>query len=117
MRLTSSTLLSGLAAFGLFGSFVAAADEDSKAPKETYFDSLPVPPLVELTPKNFEEVANQTKWLLVKHYRYNTTASPPSRIAAIYELESLANLLQPLLPPLPGVRPDIPDCIRVLLHI
>lgn len=68
MRLTSATLLSGLAAFGLFGSFVAAADEDSKAPKETYFDSLPVPPLVELTPKNFEEVANHTKWLLVKHY-------------------------------------------------
>lgn len=74
MRLTSFALLSGLAAFGLFGSSVAA-DEDPKAPKETYFDSLPVPPLMELTPKNFEEVANQTKWLLVKHYRYNVPAS------------------------------------------
>jgi protein disulfide-isomerase len=74
MRLTSFTLLSGLAAFGLFGSSVAA-DDDSKAPKETYFDSLPVPPLTELTPKNFEEVANQTKWLLVKHYRYDDTPS------------------------------------------
>lgn len=75
MRLTSLTLLSGLAAFGLFGSSVAAAD-DSTAPKETYFDSLPVPPLMELTPKNFEEVANKTKWLFVKHYRYNMIPSP-----------------------------------------
>lgn len=93
MRLTSFTLLSGLAAFGLFGSSVAASDEDSKAPKETYFDSLPVPPLTELTPKNFEEVANNTKWLFVKHYRYKMPPPPPSRIAAIQELELLANLL------------------------
>lgn len=75
MRLTSFTLLSGLAAFGLFGSSVAAA-EDSNAPKETFFDSLPVPPLMELTPKNFTEVASQTKWLLVKHYRYDIPPSP-----------------------------------------
>ncbi|KAM0251135.1 hypothetical protein ACHAQJ_008305 [Trichoderma viride] len=68
MRLTSFTLLSGLAAFGLFGSSIAADDEDSKAPENTYFDSLPVPPLIELTPDNFEKEANNTKWLLVKHY-------------------------------------------------
>ncbi|KAH6607434.1 hypothetical protein Trco_003747 [Trichoderma cornu-damae] len=77
MRLTSLTLLSGLAASGLFGSpsapvaaaAAAAGDGDgSKVPDNTYFDSLPVPPLIELTPNNFEKEANNTKFLFVKHY-------------------------------------------------
>ncbi|RFU75969.1 disulfide isomerase [Trichoderma arundinaceum] len=68
MRLTSFTLLSGLAAFGLLGSSAAADDEDSSVPEKTYFDSLPVPPLIDLTPDNFEKEASQTKWLFVKHY-------------------------------------------------
>lgn len=70
MRLTSLALLSGLSAFQLLGTAAAANDsDDSDAPVNTYFDSLPVPPLLELTPDNFEKEANNTKFLFVKHYR------------------------------------------------
>ncbi|KAK5998464.1 putative C3D6.13c-like protein [Cladobotryum mycophilum] len=65
MRLNSLSLLSGLAAIGLVRC--AAAEEDD-ALKETYFDSIAVPPLLELTPSNWEEEAKKTKWLFVKHY-------------------------------------------------
>ncbi|KAL7796538.1 thioredoxin-like protein [Trichoderma ceciliae] len=69
MRLTPFTLLSGLATFALLGSSLAVDDdEDANVTEKTYFDSLPVPSLIELTPDNFEEEANRTKWLLVKHY-------------------------------------------------
>ncbi|KAL7822881.1 thioredoxin protein [Trichoderma gracile] len=66
MRLTS--LFSGLAAFGLLSSPALAEDEAENAPAPTYFDSVMVPPLTELTPDNFEKEASKTKWLLVKHY-------------------------------------------------
>ncbi|KAL7950351.1 thioredoxin domain-containing protein [Trichoderma barbatum] len=70
MRLTPFTLLSGLAALGLFGSSAAASadDEDSVGPENTYFDSLMVPPLIDLTPDNFDEEVSKSKYLLVKHY-------------------------------------------------
>lgn len=71
MRLTPFTLLSGFAAFGLLGSAAAADDEDSKAPANTYFDSVAVPPLIDLTPDNWEKEVGKSKWLLVKHYRYS----------------------------------------------
>ncbi|TFB03450.1 hypothetical protein CCMA1212_004646 [Trichoderma ghanense] len=66
MRLTS--FLSGLAAFGLLSSPALADDEAENVPAPTYFDSVMVPPLTELTPDNFEKEASKTKWLLVKHY-------------------------------------------------
>ncbi|KAL7818800.1 thioredoxin protein [Trichoderma aethiopicum] len=66
MRLTS--FFSGLAAFGLLSSPALADDEAEKTPAPTYFDSVEVPPLTELTPDNFEKEASKTKWLLVKHY-------------------------------------------------
>ncbi|OTA00444.1 PDI related protein Eps1 [Trichoderma parareesei] len=66
MRLTS--FFSGLAAFGLLSSPALADDEADNVPAPTYFDSVMVPPLIELTPDNFEKEASKTKWLLVKHY-------------------------------------------------
>lgn len=71
MQLTPFTLLSGLAAFGLFGSSAAADDKDSTGPANTYFDSVAVPPLIDLTPDNWEKEVGKSKWLLVKHYRYS----------------------------------------------
>ncbi|KKP04556.1 thioredoxin [Trichoderma harzianum] len=68
MQLTPFTLLSGLAAFGLFGSSAAADDKDSTGPANTYFDSVAVPPLIDLTPDNWEKEVGKSKWLLVKHY-------------------------------------------------
>ena len=71
MRLTSFSFLSGLAALGLLAFPALAEDEAENVVKPTYFDSVMVPPLTELTPDNFKEVASNTKWLFVKHYRYD----------------------------------------------
>ncbi|PTB70583.1 thioredoxin protein [Trichoderma citrinoviride] len=68
MRLTSFSFLSGLAALGLLAFPALAEDEAENVVKPTYFDSVMVPPLTELTPDNFKEVASNTKWLFVKHY-------------------------------------------------
>ncbi|KAL6881018.1 thioredoxin protein [Trichoderma novae-zelandiae] len=68
MRLTPFTFLSGLAALGLLASPALAEDDTEKLPEPTYFDSLVVPPLTELTPDNFEKEASKSKWLFVKHY-------------------------------------------------
>lgn len=48
--------------------------EAINAKKATVFNDIKVPPLMELTPSNFDEEINKTKFMLVKHYRY----SPPS---------------------------------------
>lgn len=44
----------------------ATVDEDFLP---TTFDGIEVPPMINLTPKNFDEYLNHSKYLFVKHYR------------------------------------------------
>ncbi|KIH89414.1 protein disulfide-isomerase [Sporothrix brasiliensis 5110] len=48
------------------GAKAEAKSDDVEKP--TIFDGIKVPPLINLTPKNFEEQLNSTKYLYVKHY-------------------------------------------------
>jgi protein disulfide-isomerase len=51
----------------------AAGEDDSTEDltrENTYFDAKKVPPILELTPDNFEKEVKSSKYLLVKHYRY-----------------------------------------------
>lgn len=48
----------------------SSTDSDDDAPREnTYFNQMKVPPLLELTPDNWEKESKASKWLMVKHYR------------------------------------------------
>ncbi|KAG5928307.1 hypothetical protein E4U53_002698 [Claviceps sorghi] len=44
------------------------SDAEQSASPGTVFNSKPVPPLLELTPKNWNDEVNKTKWLLVKNF-------------------------------------------------
>lgn len=44
-------------------------DIDEGPPTTTYFDGKAVPPMMELTPDNFDKEVNVSKYLLIKHYR------------------------------------------------
>ncbi len=64
MRLFNLSLLFGAAAL------VAADSLDDEEPREaTVFNGQTVPPLLELTPDNWEKEHKASKYLLVKHYR------------------------------------------------
>lgn len=65
MRFLNLTLLFGAAAL------VAAEspDEDEELREATYFNGKKVPPMLELTPDNWEKEHKASKYLLVKHYR------------------------------------------------
>jgi protein disulfide-isomerase len=58
MRWFSLSLLVGLAS-------LAVAD-DSEAREPTYFNGIKVPPMLELTPDNWEK---ESKYIIVKHFR------------------------------------------------
>ena len=64
MRLFNLSLLFGAAAL------VAADSLDDEEPREaTVFNGQTVPPILELTPDNWEKEHKASKYLLVKHYR------------------------------------------------
>jgi len=107
MRFASVALLAlGAVPWGV----AASGDQKSDPTREnTYFDGKKVPPILELTPDNFKAESKASKWLLVKHYRYGTA---PRR-----GHPSDADAVQPVLPPLHRFRPDVPDPVRVLLHV
>lgn len=69
MRQFLLTLLAGAAAF----SHVQAANKDAKPvdvdDESTTFNSIEVPPLLVLTPTNWDEEIGKTKFLMIKHYR------------------------------------------------
>ena len=68
MRWTTLSLLLGLASWTAAAS---TADEDGDPLQEnTYFNKKAVPPMLELTPDNFDKVAKETNFLMVKHFRY-----------------------------------------------
>ncbi|KAL2135749.1 hypothetical protein VTI74DRAFT_7119 [Chaetomium olivicolor] len=64
MRLFNLTLLFGTAALVL--AEPPEADED--APQITYFNGKTVPPMLELTPDNWDKEIKASKYLMVKHY-------------------------------------------------
>ncbi|KAM4056810.1 thioredoxin domain-containing protein [Hirsutella rhossiliensis] len=64
MRLHVFALLVGLAAPG----WAQSSEEQDAKPHDTIFDGITVPPLLELTPSNWNEESKKTRWLAVKHY-------------------------------------------------
>lgn len=71
MRLSSLTYLLAAAALGA----AAGDDADSSDPtrENTYFNGEKVPPILELTASTWEKESKASKWLMVKHYRYDFT--------------------------------------------
>ncbi|KAK4125551.1 thioredoxin-like protein [Parathielavia appendiculata] len=65
MRLSTWPLLLGAAA--LVAAESADLDEDPVR-ENTYFNGKKVPPMLELTPDNWEKEYNASKYLIVKHY-------------------------------------------------
>ncbi|KAI2621253.1 thioredoxin-like protein [Hypoxylon sp. NC1633] len=67
MRLASLALLLGAVSFG---SAQAPGSEtvDNPDRENTYFNGKRVPPLLELTPENFEKEVQQSKFLVVKYF-------------------------------------------------
>ncbi|KAK4160775.1 thioredoxin-like protein [Cladorrhinum sp. PSN259] len=66
MRLLNFSFLLGAAAL-VAGSPPEPAEEDATR-ENTYFDGKKVPPMLELTPANWEKEAKASKYLMVKHY-------------------------------------------------
>lgn len=66
MRRSLLALVAGATAF--VGAQSLSKDPDTTK-ENTYFNLLKVPPLLELTPKNWEAELKKTKFLVVKHYR------------------------------------------------
>ncbi|RDA88097.1 hypothetical protein CP532_5274 [Ophiocordyceps camponoti-leonardi (nom. inval.)] len=61
MRLLALALILGAAAPGW-------ADDTDAQPEATSFNSITVPPLVDLTPANWKDEVAKSRWLAVKHY-------------------------------------------------
>ncbi len=59
--------------FGAAALVAAASDADTEeevqTKENTYFNGQKVPPMLELTPKTWDQEVNSTKWMMVKHYR------------------------------------------------
>ena len=53
------------------------AEDDVVA--STKFNGQTVPPLLELTPDNWNDEVNKTRWLMIKHYRYAAPCFKASR--------------------------------------
>lgn len=66
MRLSPLALLAGAWALARAQSLT---EEDDPKKENTYFNSIKVPPLLELSPANWEAETSQTRWMMVKHYR------------------------------------------------
>jgi protein disulfide-isomerase len=67
MRLLNFSFLLGAAAL-VAGSPPEPAEEDATR-ENTYFNGKKVPPMLELTPANWEKEVKASKYLMVKHYR------------------------------------------------
>jgi protein disulfide-isomerase len=65
MRLFTLPLLFSAAALVVADS----TDDDEEAREATHFNGIKVPPMLELTPANWEKEYKASKYLLVKHYR------------------------------------------------
>lgn len=70
MRLSSFALLLGASTLGAAEG--NSADTDAET---TTFNGQEVPPLLELTPDNFDEISKSTKNVIVKYYRYDSSTN------------------------------------------
>lgn len=74
MRPNAFALLAGAAALVHAQDLT---DEEFQEPTEpTTFNQVKVPLLVELTPSNWNDEINKTRWMLVKHYRCVARRAP-----------------------------------------
>lgn len=64
MRFSPLATLAGLSAF------VLADEVKNPVSEPSVFNGKTVPPLLELTPANWEEQAKKNKFMMVKHFRY-----------------------------------------------
>ncbi|GAO16588.1 hypothetical protein UVI_02019740 [Ustilaginoidea virens] len=82
MRLSAWSLLASAAA-------LVRAKENSDANKSvsqgTVFDLKPVPPLLELSPANWNDEVNKTTWLIVKNYRCEAVIAFAPTFQTLYE--------------------------------
>ncbi|KAI2621502.1 thioredoxin-like protein [Hypomontagnella submonticulosa] len=67
MRLASLALFFGAAALGA-AQAIGSESKDNPDKENTYFNGKKVPPLLELTPNNFDEEVKQSKLLVVKYF-------------------------------------------------
>ena len=74
MRLSSFALLLGASTLGAAEEDSAARAADTDA-ETTTFNGQEVPPLLELTPDNFDEISKSTKNVIVKYYRYDSSTN------------------------------------------
>lgn len=65
MRFSPLATLAGLSAF------VLAEEVKNPVSEPSVFNGKTVPPLLELTPANWEEQAKKNKFMMVKHFRYD----------------------------------------------
>lgn len=62
----TSLFLFGATALGL-----ATRKPKTDADGNTLFNGVKVPPMLEITPDTFEKEKSASKYLLIKHYRYD----------------------------------------------
>jgi protein disulfide-isomerase len=66
MRLSPLFLLLSASAFA---GARAQEDEEDNTRENTYFNSIKVPPITELTPDTFGTVVNSSTYTLIKYFR------------------------------------------------
>lgn len=119
MRLSPFAFLAGAAALVRGQSL----DENYVTTKKpTVFNDVTVPPLLELTPLNFEEEVTKTKYLMVKHYRYATSRSQglsawahlPVKLTVLKSARTAVTVSTMLLPSRPPTNSTTPLTPKVL---
>ena len=60
----------GAARLAVAASTTTTTEAEDDAVEYTKFNDVSIPPLIELTPDNWEKESKAGKWLMVKHYRY-----------------------------------------------
>ncbi|EAA33142.2 hypothetical protein GE21DRAFT_5908 [Neurospora crassa] len=61
-------LFLGAARLAVAASTTTETETEDEVKVYTKFNDVPVPPLIELTPDNWEKESKASKWLMVKHY-------------------------------------------------
>lgn len=63
-------LFLGAARLAVAASTTTTTEAEDDVAEYTKFNDVSIPPLIELTPDNWEKESKASKWLMVKHYRY-----------------------------------------------
>ena len=68
MRLSNLSLLLGVVS-RVAATLQPVEEDEDEGFEATIFNGKSVPPVLELTPKNWDEKLNASKFLMVKHFR------------------------------------------------